>query len=57
MQTFCDKHIGVDRFALTASNGRNDNENLGDQQQPSGPERLHPTIARQAGRGGDGMRR
>lgn len=35
----------------------NDDENLGDQQQPPGPERLHPNITRQTGRGRNGLRR
>ena len=36
--------------------GGND-ENIGDQRQPPGPERLHPNITRQTGRGRDGLRR
>jgi AcrR family transcriptional regulator len=44
--------------AIGKSNtGRDDDENLGDQQQSPGPERLHPNITRQTGRGRDGMRR
>ncbi len=44
--------------AISKANTRSDeDENIGDQQQPPGPERLHPNITRQTGRGRDGLRR